>query len=115
MLLVSYLLLLFYYLVSGYGVLTLFRLRLKTAYMITLSILLGVAVASLIPFFMQLVFIPLTPASVFGVLILAALALNIRAFVASGGKALPLSASRSPCRGSVSFPMRSRSWPSSRS
>jgi len=77
MLLVSYLLLLFYYLVSGYGVLTLFRLRLKTAYMISLSILLGVAVASLIPFFMQLLFIPLTPASVFGVLILAALALNI--------------------------------------
>jgi hypothetical protein len=77
MLLVPYLLLLFYYLVSGYGVLTLFRLRLKTAYMITLSILLGVAVASLIPFLMQLLFIPLTPASVFGVLILAALALNI--------------------------------------
>ncbi len=77
MLLVPYLLLLFYYLVSGYGVLTLFRLRLKTAYMIALSMLLGVAVASLIPFLMQLFFIPLTPASVFGVLILAALALNI--------------------------------------
>src|SRR5580700_11022555 len=77
MLLVPYLLLLLYYLVSGYGVLTLFRLRLKTAYMISLSILLGVAVASLIPFFMQLLFIPLTPASVFDLLILAALALNI--------------------------------------
>lgn len=77
MLLVPYLLLPFYYLVSGYGVLTLFRLRLKTAYMITLSMLLGVAVASLIPFLMQLIFIPLTPATVFGALILAALALNI--------------------------------------
>jgi hypothetical protein len=76
MLLISYLLLLFYYLVAGYGVLTLFRLRLKTAYMITLSVLLGVAVASLVPFLMQLLFIPLTPAAVFGVLILAALALN---------------------------------------
>jgi hypothetical protein len=62
-------------------VLTLFRLRLKTAYMITLSILLGVAVASLIPFLMQLIFIPLTPASVFGVLILVALALNIPAIL----------------------------------
>ena len=70
-------LLLLYYLVSGYGVLTLFRLRLKTAYMITLSMLLGVAVASLVPFLMQLLFIPLTPARVFGTLILAALALNI--------------------------------------
>jgi hypothetical protein len=77
MLLVVYLLLLLYYLVSGYGVLTLFRLRLKTAYMITLSLLLGIAVASVIPFLMQLLFIPLTPGTVFGALILAALALNI--------------------------------------
>jgi hypothetical protein len=77
MLLISYLLLLLYYLVAGYGVVTLFRLRLKTAYMITLSVLLGVAVASVVPFLMQLLFIPLTPATVFGLLILTALALNI--------------------------------------
>jgi hypothetical protein len=77
MLLISYLLLLLYYLIAGYGVLTLFRLRLKTAYMITLSVLLGVAVASMVPFLMQLLFIPLTPATVFGLLILTALALNI--------------------------------------
>jgi hypothetical protein len=77
MLLVPYLLLLLNYLVSGYGVLTLFRLRLKTAYMITLSVLLGVAVASVVPFLLQLLFIPLTPVSVFGGLILTALALNI--------------------------------------
>ncbi|HET6254283.1 MAG TPA: glycosyltransferase family 39 protein [Puia sp.] len=77
MLLLVYLLLLLYYLVSGYGVLTLFRLRLKPAYMLTLSMLLGVAVASLVPFLMQLLFIPLIPATVFGALILAALALNI--------------------------------------
>src|ERR1700733_12829117 len=77
MLLAPYLLLLLYYLVSGYGVLTLFRLRLKTAYMITLSMLLGVVVASVIPFLMQLLFIPLTPGTVFGALILAALGLNI--------------------------------------
>ncbi len=76
MLLISYLLLLFYYLVAGYGVLTLFRLRLKAAYMITLSVLLGVAVASVVPFLMQLLFIPLTPSAVFGALILAAVALN---------------------------------------
>ena len=76
MLLISYVLLVLYYLVAGYGVLTLFRLRLKTAYVITLSVLLGVAVASVVPFLMQLLFIPLTPVAVFGVLILAAAALN---------------------------------------
>src|SRR5580700_163172 len=77
MLLISYLLLLLYYLVAGHGVLTLFRLRLKAAYMITLSVMLGVAVASVVPFLMQLLFIPLTPSAVFGALILAAVALNI--------------------------------------
>ncbi|HEV3325958.1 MAG TPA: glycosyltransferase family 39 protein [Puia sp.] len=65
------------YLISGYGVLTLFRMRLKTAYMITLSLLLGVAVASFLPFLMQLFYIPLTPATVFGSLLGVALLLNI--------------------------------------
>ena len=73
MLFISYLLLLLFYLVTGYGVLTLFRLQLKPAYMITLSLLLGIAVASVVPFLLQLLYIPLTPASVFGVLALAAL------------------------------------------
>jgi hypothetical protein len=77
MLLISYLLLLLCYLVTGYGVLTVFRLRLKTAYMVTLSLLCGIAVASVVPFLLQLLYIPLTPASVFGTLVLAALALNI--------------------------------------
>jgi len=77
MLLLPYLLLPLYFLVAGYGVLTLFGLRLKTAYMITLSLLLGVAVASVVPFLLQLLYIPLTPGTVFGTLILAALILNI--------------------------------------
>ncbi|HEV3414424.1 MAG TPA: glycosyltransferase family 39 protein [Puia sp.] len=76
MLLISYLLLLLFYLVTGYGVLTLFRLQLKPAYMITLSLLCGVAVASVVPFVLQLLYIPLTSASVFGGLALAALGLN---------------------------------------
>jgi len=76
MLLISYLLLPVYYLVAGYGVLTLFRLRLKAAYMITLSVLLGVAVASVVPFLLQLLYVPLTPVTVFGALILAGVALN---------------------------------------
>ena len=77
MLLIAYLFLLLCYLVMGYGVLTLFRLRLKTVYMITLSALCGVAVASFIPFLLQLLYIPLTPASVFCALGVAALLLNI--------------------------------------
>jgi hypothetical protein len=65
------------YLVSGYGLLTIFRVRLKTAYMITLSLLLGIAIASFLPFLMQLFYIVLTPASISVALLLAALALNI--------------------------------------
>lgn len=65
------------YLLSGYGLLTIFGLRLRTAYMITLSLLLGIAIASFIPFLLQLFYIVLTPATVFGSLTLAALLLNI--------------------------------------
>ena len=68
-------------LLTGYGVLRCFRLRLKKAYMITLSLLLGLAVASFLPFLLQLLFIPITGLSVFGTLALAALSLNISAFI----------------------------------
>ncbi|HTR31120.1 MAG TPA: glycosyltransferase family 39 protein [Puia sp.] len=77
MLLIAYLFLLLCYLIMGYGVLTLFRLRLKTVYLITLSALCGVAVASFVPFLLQLLYIPLTPATVFCALGVAALLLNI--------------------------------------
>ena len=65
------------YLVSGYGLLTIFRMKLKTAYMITLSLLLGIAVASFVPFLLQLFYINLTPTTIFGSLLLASLVLNI--------------------------------------
>src|SRR5579872_363894 len=74
--LLLYILLLTVDLISGYGVLTLFGIRLKAAYMITLSLLLGVAIQSVVPFVMQLLFIPLTTLSVFGALLLAGLLLN---------------------------------------
>lgn len=77
MLLLSYLLLILIYLLLGYGVVTLFRLQLKTAYLITLSLLCGVAVASLVPFLLQLCYVPLTPATVFSSLAVAVVALNI--------------------------------------
>jgi len=72
----AFILLFICYLVSGYGLLTIFGMRLKTAYMITLSLLLGIAVASFVPFLLQLFYIDLTPATIFGSLLLAALVLN---------------------------------------
>lgn len=72
-----YLLLLILYLLSGLGILQLFGLKLKPAYTITLSLLLGVAIASFLPFVLQLFYIPLTKFTVFGVLVLSALLLSI--------------------------------------
>ena len=72
-----FLLLVVCYLVSGYGLLTIFGMKLKTAYMITLSLLLGIAVASFVPFLLQLFYIDLNPTTIFGSLLLAALVLNI--------------------------------------
>jgi len=75
--LIAFILLLLCYLVTGYGILDLFRLRLKAAYTITLSLLLGLAVASFIPFLLQLFYIELTPLSVFGCLVAAAVVLSL--------------------------------------
>jgi hypothetical protein len=77
----TYLFLLLCYLLSGYGLLSLFGMRLKAVYMITLSLLLGVAVASFIPFLLQLFYIVITGPTVFGALLLAALLLNIPSFL----------------------------------
>jgi len=71
--LIAFFLLLLCYLVTGYGILDLFGLRLKAAYTITLSLLFGLAIASFIPFLLQLFYIELTPLSVFGCLALVAL------------------------------------------
>jgi hypothetical protein len=73
----AFLLVAFLFLLSGYGLIQLFGLRLKTAYTITLSLLMGVALASFLPFLLQLCFIPLTGLTVFGSLTLAAVLLNI--------------------------------------
>lgn len=73
---VLYLLLMVCFLVSGWGMLAIFRLELKAAYAITVSLLLGVAIASLVPFVMQLLYVPLTPVSIFVALLWTALALN---------------------------------------
>ncbi|HEY4063432.1 MAG TPA: hypothetical protein VGM30_16110 [Puia sp.] len=78
---IAFLLLTLCQFLSGYGILTLFRIRLTTAFTITLSLLLGVAVASFVPFLLQLFYILLTGPLVFGALVLAALLLNIPTFL----------------------------------
>jgi Dolichyl-phosphate-mannose-protein mannosyltransferase len=75
--LVAFVLLLVLFLVSGFGLLHLFGLRLKAAYTVSLSLLLGVALASFLPFVLQLFYIDLTGVSIFTCLTLAAVALVI--------------------------------------
>ena len=65
------------HLLTGYGILRCFGLRLKKVYTVTLSFLLGIALASFVPFLLQLLYIPITGFTVFGSLTLAALLLNI--------------------------------------
>jgi len=65
--------------IAGYGILTLFSIRQKTAITIALSLILGIAVASFIPFLLQLCYLPLTPGSVFFSLAVASLLLGIPA------------------------------------
>ncbi|HVS98530.1 MAG TPA: hypothetical protein VHE54_18690 [Puia sp.] len=74
---VCFFLLLACFLMGGYGVLCLFGLRLQSVYTVTLSLLLGVALASFLPFLLQLCFVPITGVSVFGSLALVSLLLNI--------------------------------------
>ena len=73
----AYFLLLCCFLLAGYGLLRLFRLGLKPAYTITLSLLLGIALASFLPFLLQLLYIPITGPTVFGSLLLVTFLLNI--------------------------------------
>ena len=76
-----FLFLLFCYWFSGFGILTLFRIRLRPAYMVTVGLLLGVAVASFVPFLLQLLYIVITGPTVFGALLAVALLLNIPSFL----------------------------------
>ncbi len=75
---VTLLALLVLHFVSGYGILVLFNVRLKAVMQGALAVMIGVGVASVMPFLLQLFFLPLTPATVFGSLVFAAVALNIK-------------------------------------
>jgi len=76
--LVALILLLCCHFLSGYGMLALFNIRRKAAVAMSLSLLLGVAVASVVPFGLQLFGIRLTAVTVFLSMGMACLLLNIR-------------------------------------
>lgn len=63
---------------AGFGVLTLFNIQLKPGLFASLAMLLGVAVFSVVPFILQLLYIPLTQLSVFSSLILVCVLLNMQ-------------------------------------
>ncbi|HYE54097.1 MAG TPA: hypothetical protein VD996_04610 [Chitinophagaceae bacterium] len=65
--------------VAGLGLLTLFRIQLKPAMFLSLCILLGIAVFSLVPFILQLLYIPLTGGNIFLSLAVACILLNLNA------------------------------------
>jgi len=67
-----------FHLVTGYGVLRLLNIRLRPMMSGSLSVMIGVFIASTIPFLLQLCFIPLTSLSIFGTWFLMALLLNIK-------------------------------------
>lgn len=64
--------------VAGFGLLTLFRIWLTPVMLAALSVLMGVIVFSIVPFLLELFFIPLTAVNVFTGLIVACLLLNIK-------------------------------------
>lgn len=63
--------------ISGIGLVGLFNISLRNGIKIPLALLLGVAVSSIVPFLLQLLYIPLTSFSVFGGLAMAAVLLNL--------------------------------------
>jgi hypothetical protein len=65
---------------TGYGLLKLLRIRCRPLIMMPLAILSGIAVASLIPFLLQLCYCPLYPSTVLGSLGLICVLLNVRHF-----------------------------------
>src|SRR5687768_3397815 len=63
---------------AGFGVLTLFRLRLKPALFLPLCVLIGIAIFSVVPFLLELLHVSITPLSVFASLAVVCVAVNLR-------------------------------------
>jgi hypothetical protein len=64
--------------IAGFGLINLFNIQLKPGMLITLAILSGVAVFSIMPFILQLAYIPLTSTNVFISILIACVLLNIK-------------------------------------
>jgi len=71
------LLLLFWQMLAGWGLINYFRPALKPSIILPLSVIMGVAVFSVVPFLLQLFYIPVTCTNVFAGLLFATLLLNI--------------------------------------
>lgn len=63
---------------TGFGLLSLFSIKLKPGMHLSLSVLMGVAVFSIVPFLLQLFFVPLTALNVFLSLAISCVLLNVR-------------------------------------
>ncbi|MGB8191000.1 MAG: hypothetical protein WCF67_03730, partial [Chitinophagaceae bacterium] len=64
--------------VAGFGLLTLCRILLRPALFFSLSVLMGIAIFSFIPFLLELMLVPLTSLNIFLALITSCLLLNIK-------------------------------------
>jgi hypothetical protein len=64
--------------ITGFGLINLFNIQLKPGMLLSLAILLGIAVFSIMPFVLQLAYIPLTATNVFLSLFAAAILLNLK-------------------------------------
>src|SRR6476661_7670286 len=74
----AFLLLTVMQLIAGFGLITIFRIYLRPSLILPLSILCGVGIFSLIPFLLQLFWIPLTAASLFIALMVVTVVLNFK-------------------------------------
>jgi hypothetical protein len=61
---------------TGFGILTMTRISLKRGLLFPLSVLVGIAVFSLLPFLLQLAYLPIANWSVFGSLVLVCMLVN---------------------------------------
>ena len=64
--------------IAGFGIVNLFNIQLKPGLTVSLSVLLGIAVFSIVPFLLQLAYVPLTQGSIFISLLAACILLNLK-------------------------------------
>lgn len=65
-------------LLTGLGLVSWFRISLRPALMLSLWVLCGIMVFSLVPFLLQLFYVPLTALNIFGALVIICLLLNLK-------------------------------------